>query len=131
MEKFHAEIAADVQEKEGEKLQDLVFMLQAIAQERTKRLGATITDHLLVSLMAGCPRPHPGKPPEYATSVRQFRLRYIGIAERPDLQADFRSRLLSPLLETPTGDMTNPRYFWQVNNLFLLGERGLEAKASA
>lgn len=120
MENFRAEVAADVQEKNGERVRDLLFMLQAIAEERVKRIGGSVPDQMPVALTAGSPRPHPGKPPQYTAAIRQFRLRYIGIPDDPKLQLDFRSRLSSPLLETPSEVMMSPKYIWTATEMFKL-----------
>lgn len=93
-------------------------MLQVIAEERITRIGGSVSDQMPVALTAGSPRPHPGKLPQYTAAIRQFRLRYIGIAEDPKLQSDFRSRLSRLLLETPSEVMMSPKYVWTATDMF-------------
>jgi hypothetical protein len=93
------EVMREIQHQQGERLEDLVTMIELISTRRVEEQGGQIYDHLNIALKAKCPRTHPGKPPPYVRDVRQYRLRFIGISTDTTLQTDYVRRLRRNIIE--------------------------------
>jgi hypothetical protein len=113
-----ARIANDIRRSlaPGETYEDFAYMFDTLLAMRTPShtdylLNEQITARLLCVVF-------PDKPAHYVSSMQQFRMTFAGIANDPDLQMQFSSRVMPAALTVQSLEEIT----WQAHQYFLQTE---------